>query len=104
LSAKERTGSQSFGAYGVEYEPAWRANAGVNSNEAKLGRVQNDDRADWREAWSLFPGDVAYVWHAGKYASTVQESLEASGFEIRVQIIWGKDRFALSRGHYHLPA
>jgi DNA modification methylase len=31
----------------------------------------------------------------------VQASLEASGFEIRAQIIWGKDRFALSRGHYH---
>jgi len=31
----------------------------------------------------------------------VQESLEASGFDIRAQIIWAKDRFALSRGHYH---
>ncbi len=27
--------------------------------------------------------------------------MEASGFEIRAQIIWAKDRFALSRGHYH---
>jgi DNA modification methylase len=31
----------------------------------------------------------------------VQQSLERSGFEIRSQIIWGKNRFALSRGHYH---
>jgi DNA modification methylase len=31
----------------------------------------------------------------------VQDSLEASGFEVRAQIIWAKDRFALSRGHYH---
>ena len=23
------------------------------------------DRADWREAWALFPGSVAYIWHAG---------------------------------------
>ena len=29
------------------------------------------------------------------------KSLEAEGFEIRSQIIWSKDRFALSRGHYH---
>jgi DNA modification methylase len=49
----------------------------------------------------LFPGSVAYVWHAGRHASTVQESLEATGFEVRSQIIWAKDRFALSRGHYH---
>ena len=84
--------------YGVGYEPAWRKHAGVNRNKAKLGRVANDDRADWREAWALFPGSVAYVWHAGRHASTVQASLEATGFEVRSQIIWAKDRFALSRG------
>ncbi len=87
--------------FGVNYDPSWRNQRGLNHNDRKSGRVENDDRADWREAWALFPGDVAYVWHAGRYASTVQESLEASGFEIRAQIIWAKDRFALSRGHYH---
>ena len=30
-----------------------------------VGKVVNDDRADWREAWALFPGSVAYIWHAG---------------------------------------
>ena len=61
----------------------------------------HDDRADWSDAWALFPGSVAYVWHAGKHASTVQQSLECADFEIRSQIIWAKNRFALSRGHYH---
>lgn len=87
--------------YGVEYEPQWRAEAGVNHNKSKMGVVLNDDRADWRDAWALFTGDVAYVWHAGLFASTVQESLEACGFSVRSQIIWAKERFALSRGHYH---
>ena len=87
--------------YGVEYDPEWRAKAGVNQNRSKLGKVKNDDRADWREAWALFPGDVIYVWHAGRYAAIVQQSIEASGFEIRSQIIWAKERFALSRGNYH---
>jgi DNA modification methylase len=87
--------------YGVAYQPDWRSKAGVNRNRQKLGTVKNDDRADWREAWALFPGDVAYVWHAGRFASTVQGSLEAVGFTIRAQIIWAKDRFALSRGNYH---
>jgi DNA modification methylase len=87
--------------YGVRYDPAWRVRAGINANTGKLGRVSNDDRCDWREAWALFPGNVAYVWHAGRYASSVQDSLEASGFEIRSQIIWAKERFALSRGNYH---
>lgn len=87
--------------YGVEYDPAWRARAGVNRNTAKLGKVANDDRADWREAWALFPGDVAYVWHAALFGRTVEESLNAAGFDLRSQIIWAKDRFTLGRGHYH---
>jgi len=87
--------------YGVDYDPEWRKRAGVNLNKAKLGIVANDDRADWREAWQLFGGSVAYVWHAGRHASEVQQSLEAAGFEVRSQIIWAKDRFALSRGDYH---
>ena len=87
--------------YGVEYDPKWRANAGLNKNKSKMGAVLNDDRADWRDAWALFPGSVAYVWHAGRHASSVQASLEACDFDIRCQIIWSKDRFALSRGHYH---
>jgi DNA modification methylase len=85
----------------LTHDPAWRKRAGVNLNARKLGKVANDDRADWREAWALFPGSVAYVWHAGRHTSEVQQSLEASGFDMRSQIIWAKDRFALSRGHYH---
>ena len=87
--------------YGVEYDPAWRAEAGVNKNQGKMGKVQNDDRVDWSEAWALFPGAAAYVWHAGKFTTQVQASMEGSGFETRSQIVWAKDRFALSRGHYH---
>ena len=87
--------------YGVDYDPAWRVEAGVNRNTKKLGTVANDDRADWTEAWRLFPGDVAYVWHAGLHASVVQTSLEQAGFHLRAQIIWAKDRLALSRGDYH---
>ncbi len=87
--------------YGVRYDPSWRERAGFTVNEKKLGKVVNDDRADWREAWSLFLGDVAYVWHAGLHAAEVQASLESVGFQMRSQIIWVKDRFALSRGDYH---
>ncbi|WP_337877386.1 DNA methyltransferase [Elioraea sp.] len=86
--------------YGVDYDPAWRNEAGVSAT-MRTGRVANDDRADWREAWVLFPGDVAYVWHAGVHARTVIESLEAAGFALRSQIIWAKPRFVLGRGDYH---
>ena len=86
--------------YGVNYEPEWRNEAGV-STTMRTGKVLNDDRADWRAAWALFPGDVAYVWHAGVHARTVIESLEAAGFVIRSQIIWAKPRLVLGRGDYH---
>jgi DNA modification methylase len=86
--------------YGVEYDPEWRNEIGT-AQTRRVGKVLNDDRADWRAAWALFPGDVAYVWHGGLHAGTVAESLAASGFHIRSQIIWTKERLVLSRGHYH---
>jgi DNA modification methylase len=81
--------------YGVAYDPAWRGGT------QRIGKVLNDDRLDWRAAWALFPGEVAYVWHAGIHAAGVADSLTACGFEIRAQIIWAKDRLVMSRGAYH---
>ncbi|TKZ16023.1 site-specific DNA-methyltransferase [Shimia litoralis] len=86
--------------YGVEYDPSWRNQAGAAQTK-RTGKVLNDDRADWTEAWSLFPGDVAYIWHGALHAATVAESLITAGFAIRSQIIWAKERLVLSRGHYH---
>jgi hypothetical protein len=57
--------------------------------------------SSWREAWALFPGSVAYIWHAGTKAGIVQDSLAACDFETRAQIIWAKNNFAIGRGHYH---
>ena len=87
--------------YGVKYDAKWREDAGVNGPTAAKGKVLNDDKADWREAWALFPGDVAYVWHAGLFAGTVADSLTETGFTLRSQIIWAKSQMVLSRGDYH---
>ncbi|XIA63331.1 site-specific DNA-methyltransferase [Bradyrhizobium sp. TZ2] len=91
--------------YGVSYRPEWR-NEVVRQDGSKVaaratGEVLNDDRADWRQAWALFPGDVAYVWHGALHAGTVAQSLETSGFAIRAQIIWDKTRLVIGRGDYH---
>jgi DNA modification methylase len=88
--------------YGVNYDPGWRENAGLtDGSTVAKGKVLNDDRADWREAWALFPGDVGYVWHGALHATTVAQSLEACGFAIRSQIIWDKMRLVIGRGDYH---
>lgn len=91
--------------YGVEYDANWRNEAkradGTKIGASAVGKVKNDDKVDWREAWALFPGEVAYVWHAGNMAHVVAESLLAVDFEIRAQIIWAKHQFVIGRGHYH---
>lgn len=88
--------------YGVEYDADWRNHTGDSTRTGRaVGKVLNDDRADWSEAWALFPGDVAYVWHAGNMAHTVAQSLIDNGLHIRAQIIWNKSNMVISRGDYH---
>jgi DNA modification methylase len=86
--------------YGVNYDPTWREKAGLGV-QRQVGLVRNDDRVDWHEDFRLFQGNVIYCWHAGLYAALVASSIEQCGFKITSQIIWAKQHFALSRGHYH---
>ncbi len=86
--------------YGVSYDPAHRHRAYPGQRTA-VGAVLNDHQAAWPEAMRLFPGDVAYVWHAARHTATVAATLDGAGFDLRAQIIWVKQHFALSRGNYH---
>lgn len=88
--------------YGVNYDPAWRERE-LDTWKAPraTGKVQNDDRADWTDAWALFPGAAAYVWHGGLHSGEVERSLQACGFEMRAQIVWAKQHFVIGRGDYH---
>lgn len=91
--------------YGVEYDPSWRNRVkrpdGSAYGAMATGKVLNDDVADWREAWVLFPGEVLYVWHGANLSRVVIESIEAAGFDLRAQIIWHKSHFVIGRGDYH---
>ena len=94
--------------YGVEYDANWRNEAARNSEStgnrtlgaAAVAKVLNDDRADWREAWALFPGEVAYVWCASLHSHTVAESLIACDFNLRALIVWDKTRLIIGRADY----
>lgn len=96
--------------YGVEYDANWRNERGTLQSDGSgktggggraIGAVLNDGVADWREAWMLFPGDVAYVWHASLKTSIVEASLASCGFAMRAMIVWAKTQFAIGRGDYH---
>lgn len=86
--------------YGVKYDPTWRNDRDL-SRSKRTGKVENDERADWSDAWELFPGSIAYVWHAALHSPTSYESLIRTGFDIRAQIIWAKERLVIGRGDYH---
>ena len=86
--------------YGVNYQPAFRHQAYPRQRTA-VGRVNNDTQADWAAAYALFPGDIAYVWHAALFADVVMAGLRQAEFEVRSQIVWAKPTFVLGRGAYH---
>jgi len=87
--------------YGVGYDPSWRARRGLSNGKLARGEVLNDNRADWREAYALFPGDVAYIWHGALRGNVLAAGLKACGLQLRAQIVWAKQHFTLSRGDYH---
>jgi len=96
--------------YGVNYDANWRNEAMPEKNDKNrwkdgqgraIGKVKNDNRADWTEAYSLWSGKVAYVWHDGKVSPLVGGNLESCGLVLRNLIIWGKNQHAISRGNYH---
>lgn len=91
--------------YGVNYDANWRNEAkrpdGTPYGASALGKVNNDDRSDWTEAYSLWGGKVCYVWHAGTQSHVVGQGLIDCGLEIRSMIVWAKNVFAIGRSHYH---
>jgi DNA modification methylase len=87
--------------YGVSYEPSWRRRRKLSGGKLAVGKVLNDHRIDWRQAYTLFSGDVAYVWHGALHGDVVAAGLVACGLQPRAQIIWAKQHFTLGRGDYH---
>lgn len=96
--------------YGVQYDAKWRDENGLRSRNPerpgfskRMEAVPNDDRASWVEAYKMFTGVVAYVWHGGKGAATAvtaSDLLEVP-LRVRAQIVWKKPQIAVGRGHYH---
>ena len=89
--------------YGVKYEAGWRAKAkNVKSTDREdISSLQNDEISDWFDSYSLFQGNIAYVWHASAFTDVVMNALRRCNFDIKQQIIWNKNVHALSRSDYH---
>ncbi len=85
--------------YGVKLDMSWRNEARGGKNNENV--VKNDDRADWYDTYVLFPGAVAYVWHASAFTDVVMANLRDAGFDVKQQIIWRKTTLVLGRSNYH---
>ena len=86
--------------WGVNYDPQWRNPATNSNHELKGKKIEGDMRSDWTDAWSLFPGNVAYVVH-GHSMIKLPIHFESAGFDLRGFCIWVKNATVLSRGRYH---
>jgi DNA modification methylase len=73
--------------------------------------IQNDDMSPeqfgqfLRASFASFrvvvkPGASLYICHSSSYQREFQNALESAGFEIRCQVIWGKNTFAWGFGRY----
>ena len=86
--------------YGVGVDHRWRDGLRQKGGSARTATLLNDDRCDWREAFQLTDAAVAYIWHGALYGGEAKAALEASGFQVRQQIVWVKQVHVLSRSHY----
>lgn len=90
--------------YGVNYDASWRKdklNIHGKKQNIRKGIVLNDNVNDWRIAYSLFPGNILYIWHASLFTHKVAQNIEDCNFDLKNLIIWNKHAFSLSRGDYH---
>lgn len=85
--------------YGVNYNPSTLRCRHVSNGRS--GEVFNDDRDSWWEAYSLFSGNVAYIWHGNLHTGVIIDDARKCGFEPVCVIVWNKNHFALSRSDYH---
>jgi DNA modification methylase len=88
--------------YGVDLDQSWRDEALGDKKFAKGNKetIVNDDRADWKDSYSLFTGDIVYIWHCDRFTDLIKNSLEDLNFQIRQMIIWNKTILIMGRNAY----
>jgi len=87
--------------YGVNYDASWR-NDELAYPATRVGKFQgDDDPRQWANALDVHPPEALYVWSpAGDQAIAFGKEIMDRRLQIRNQIIWAKQTFVISRGHY----
>jgi site-specific DNA-methyltransferase (adenine-specific) len=90
--------------YGVEYDATLQNSiikSRCNKSKKTTDVVLNDNVSDWTEAYKLFQGDVAYVWHAPTFSHEIAQHLISCDFKVVNLIAWNKSTWSMSKGNYH---
>ena len=91
--------------YGVNYDPQWRTRASekgrIKGHVRRGDYIEGDDHIDWVDAITLAGASVYYVWCASSFVDVIKQSMESMGIDVRTLIVWKKQHWAISRGHYN---
>ena len=86
--------------YGVNYIPGWRNK--LEGYKRRDGVIVGDESADWSACLTAYnEADVAYIWTPSLKVVEFIQVLESGNYDLRSIIVWKKQHFAISQGHYH---
>src|SRR5208283_3079451 len=87
--------------YNVDYEGYTEERLKIKGDRMSDAEFKQFLGAAFRSYRSLVkPGASLYVCHSSSWQREFQDALESAGFEVRCQLIWGKNTFAWGFGRY----
>ena len=87
--------------YNVDYQGYTKERLTIQNDQMspeQFGRFLHESFRSFRSV--VKPGASLYICHSSSWQREFQNALEAAGFEVRCQIIWGKNTFAWGFGRY----
>ncbi len=81
--------------YNVDYEGYTEERLKIKGDRMSAGEFKQFLEAAFRAYRTIVkPGASMYVCHSSSWQREFQDALESAGFEVRCQLIWGKNTFA----------
>ncbi len=86
--------------YGVSLDPTWRERAGLGKQQQEPDSSPMTIKSTGPQPTNCFL-EMSRTFGTQAFMRWRLAGLHAAGFELRSQIIWAKQHFAMSRGDFH---
>jgi DNA modification methylase len=87
--------------YNIDYQGYTKERLTIQNDQMSAEQFNRFLQESFRSFRSVVkPGASLYICHSSSWQREFQNALEAAGFEVRCQIIWGKNTFAWGFGRY----